>query len=111
MEVSANRRRRPAPDIVPGQRVWAQRRNISTTRPSSKMDVCRLGPFAIMGPVGSSDFSLDLSPSMHIHSIFHVSRLAPLPTMHIHPLFHVSLLEPHVAKTFPDRVVEAPLPI
>ena len=31
--------------------------------------------------------------------------------MHIHPVFHVSLLEPHVANTFPDRVVEVPLPI
>ena len=31
--------------------------------------------------------------------------------MHIHPVFHVSLLEPHVANTFPGRVVEVPLPI
>ena len=30
--------------------------------------------------------------------------------MHIHPVFHVSLLEPHVANTFPDRVVAPPLP-
>ena len=29
--------------------------------------------------------------------------------MHIHPVFHVSLLEPHVANTFPDRVVAPPL--
>ena len=31
--------------------------------------------------------------------------------MHIHPVFHVSLIEPHVANTFPDLVVPAPLPI
>ena len=31
--------------------------------------------------------------------------------MHIHPVFHVSLLEPHVANTFPGRVLEVPLPI
>ena len=30
--------------------------------------------------------------------------------MHIHPVFRVSLLEPHVANTFPDRVVAPPLP-
>ena len=30
--------------------------------------------------------------------------------MHIHPVFHVSLLEPHVANTFPDRVVATPPP-
>ena len=30
--------------------------------------------------------------------------------MYIHPVFHVSLLEPHVANTFPNRVVAPPLP-
>ena len=94
MELSANRRRRPAPNLVTGQKVWLLRRNISTTRPSSKLDVCRLGPFAIIGPVGSSAYKLDLPPSMHIHFVF-----------------HVSLLEPNVANTFRGRVVQVPLPI
>ena len=80
--------------LVPGQKVWLLRRNISTTRPSSKLDVRRLGPFAIIGPVGSIAYKLN-----------------PPPSIHIHPVFHVSLLEPHVANTFPGRVVEAPLPI
>ena len=70
------------------------RHNISTTRPSSKLDVRRLGLFNIIGPIGSSAYRLDLPPSMHIH-----------------PVFHVSLLEPHVANTFLGRVVEVPLPI
>ena len=30
--------------------------------------------------------------------------------MHIHPVFYVGLLEPHVANTFPNRVVALPLP-
>ena len=94
MEVSANRRRRPAPNLVPGQKVWLLRRHVSTTRPSSKLDVRRLGPFVIIESVGSSAFRLQLPPSMHIH-----------------PVFHVSLLEPHVANMFPGRVVEPPLPI
>ena len=94
MELSANRRRRPAPDFVPGQKVWLLRRHISTTRPSSKLDVRRLGPFVLLGPIGKSAYKLLLPPSMHIH-----------------PVFHVSLLEPHVANTFPGRVVDVPLPI
>ena len=94
METSANRRRRPAPTLLPGQKLWLLRRNISTTRPSSKLDVRRLGPFPIIGPVGTSSFRLDLPPSMHIH-----------------PVFHVSLLEPHVANTFPDRVETIPPPL
>ena len=94
MELSANRRRRPAPDLVPGQKVWLLRRHVQTTRPSSKLDVRRLGPFDIIEKVGLSDFRLELPPSMKIH-----------------PVFHISLLEPHVANTFPGRVVEVPLPI
>ena len=94
MELSANRRRRPAPEMLPGQKVWLLRRHIATIRPSSKLDVRRLGPFAIIGPVGTSSFRLDLPLSMHIH-----------------PVFHVSLLEPHVANTFPGRVEKIPPPI
>ena len=94
MEVSANRRRRLALVLVPGQHVWLLRRHVSTTRHSSKLDVRRLGPFAIIGQVGSSAYRLELPPSMHIH-----------------PVFHVSLLEPHVPNPFPGRVVEVPLPI
>ena len=51
-------------------------------------------PNTFIGPVGSSAYKLALPPSVHIH-----------------PVFHVSLLEPHVANTFPGRVVEVPLPI
>ena len=93
MEVSANPRRRPAPNLIPGQQVWLLRRHIKTTRPSSKLHVRRLGPYAVIGQVGTSAYRLALPASMHIH-----------------PVFHVNLLEPHVAKTFPDCVVAPPLP-
>ena len=94
MELSANRRRRPAPTLLPGQKVWLLRRHVSTTRPSSKLDVRRLGPFAIIEQIGASAFRLELPPSMQIH-----------------PVFHISLLEPFVANTFRGRIVAAPLPI
>ena len=94
MEVSTNRRRRPAPTLLPGAQVWLLRRNIRTIRPSSKLDVRRLGPFTVIGLVGTSSFRLDL-----------------LTTMHIHPVFHVSLLEPYVHNTFPGRIQPAPHPI
>ena len=94
MEFSANRRRRPAPDLVPGQNVWLLRWHVSTTRPLSKLDVPRLGPFAIIGPIGNTAYKLQLPPSMKIHI-----------------LFHISLLEPHVANTFLGRIVPVQLPI
>ena len=93
MEISANRRRRPAPDLVPGQRVWFLRRHIATRRQSRKLDVRHLGPYEIEEAVGRSAFKLKLPP-----------------TMKIHPMFHVSLLEPHVANTVPGRVVPPPPP-
>ena len=89
MEVTANRRRRPAPPLVIGQKLWLLWRHINTARPSSKLDVRRLGPFPITGQVGSSAYRLGLPSSIKIH-----------------PLFHVSLLELHVANTFPRRVVD-----
>ena len=94
MVPSANRRRRPVPNFVSGQKVWLLRRNISTTRPSSKLDVRRLGPFAIIGHIGSSAFHLNLPPFMQIHHIYHVSRP-----------------EPYVPNTFPGRVVVIPPPL
>ena len=94
MEVSANRRRRPAPPLVIGQKVWLPRRHITTTRPSSKLDVRRLGLVPLISQVGSSAYRLGLPSSIKIHLVF-----------------HVSLLEPHVANTFPRRVVDIPPPI
>ena len=94
MELSANRRRRLAPNFLPGQKVWLLRRHLSTTRPSLKLDVRRQGPFAIIAQVRTSAFRLDLPPSMHIH-----------------PRFHVSLLEKHVANTFLDRLMVPPPPL
>ena len=87
MEKSANRRRRPDPTLLPGAKVWLLRCNIGTIRPSSKLDVRRLGTFSVIGPVGTSSYRLDLPRAMQIH-----------------PVFHVSLLEPHVANTFPGRI-------
>ena len=94
MEKLANRRRRPAPTLLPGAKVWLLRRNISTVRPSAKLGVRRLGPSSIIGQVGTLSFLQYLPPSMHLH-----------------PVFHVNLLEPHVANTFPGRIQEIPPPI
>ena len=73
--------------------MWLLRKHVVTRRPSQKLDVRRLGPYAIVEAVGKSAFRLQLPP-----------------TMQIHPLFHVSLLEPHVANTFSGRVIPPPLP-
>ena len=87
----ANQRRRAAPNLVVGQKVWLLRRHVHTTRPSSKLDVRRLGPFSILEQIGSSAFCLALPYAIKIH-----------------PVFHVNLLKPHVASPFPGRIVAPP---
>jgi transposase InsO family protein len=65
------------PEFKVGDKVWLNRRNIRTTRPSQKLDVKRLGPFRISEAVGGGGlaFRLELPPQMRIHPVFHVSLL------------------------------------
>ena len=62
-----------------GDQVWLSRKNISTTRPSRKLDVRRLGPFKIVECIGESKlaYKLDLPATMRIHPVFHESLLTP----------------------------------
>jgi hypothetical protein len=71
-----------APSFAVGDLVWLSRKNITTTRPSSKLDYKRLGPYKILEVVGESKmvFKLDLSPWMKIHPVFHASLLDPYNT-------------------------------
>jgi len=82
-----------SPEFQVGDRVWLLRRNIKTTRPSTKLDYRRLGPFRITEIVGQSQsaFRLELPPQMHIH-----------------PVFHVSLLEPYIPNIIPGRTQDPP---
>jgi len=79
-------RRAPLPTFEPGELVWLLRRHIPSSRPSSKLDHVRLGPFPIESKVSSHAYRLHL----------------PL-TMRIHPTFHVTHLEPYHPNTFPHR--------
>jgi Chromo (CHRromatin Organisation MOdifier) domain len=85
-----------APPFAMGDLVWLSRRNITTTRPSTKLDYKGLGPFKILDVVGESkmEFNLDLPPRMKIH-----------------PVFHTGLLDPHHTNAFPGRTQPPPPPV
>jgi transposase InsO family protein len=89
----ANKRRIEAPTFNVGDKVWLLRRHIHTTRPSSKLDAKKLGPFVIERKIGSAAYRLNLPG-----------------TMQVHPTFHVSLLEKYVPNRFPERQIAAPPP-
>ena len=81
-------------EFVVGDKVWLFSKNISTQRPSKKLDWKRLGPYSITERIGTQAYRLQLPESMKIH-----------------PVFHVSLLEPYKPSTIPNRIRPPPPPI
>ena len=72
--------------LQPGDLVWLNSSNISTTRPSKKLDWKRLGPFKVVKCIGLQAYKLDLPVSMHhIHDTFYISLLDPLKSTPIPP--------------------------
>jgi len=75
-----NRRREPAPTFKPGDRVYLDAMDISTTRPSTKLGHRRLGPFEVDRAVGSHAYRLKLPPSLRLlHPVFPIVKLTLCP--------------------------------
>ena len=73
-------------EFQPGDMVWLNSSNISTSRPLKKLDWKCLGPFKIVKHVGLQAYQLALPPTMcHIHDVFHVSLLDPVKSSPIPP--------------------------
>lgn len=65
-------------DLEVNTMVYLNSRNISTRRPSKKLDFKKLGPFKIIEKIGKAAYRLELPATMKIHNVFHVSLLEPL---------------------------------
>ena len=91
MKRKADVHRQPAPFQV-GDKVWLSTRNLTTTRPSRKLDYRKIGPYRIIEKINNVAFRLQLPH-----------------TFQIHPVFHTSLLSPHIEKDIPGRRTQ-PLP-
>lgn len=90
----ADRRRLPAPAYQNGDLVWLNKKNITTTRPCTKLDWKKLGPFRVIEAIGTHAYKLELPPSMKCH-----------------PVFHVSLLDPASSDPYPGQIEPPPPPI
>lgn len=94
MAASANKSRKPPPTLKVGDSVWLLNRNITSSRPSKKLDYRKLGPYPIVRQISAVVFELLLPP-----------------TLKLHPVFHVSLLEPYIANTIPGRYLPPESPV
>jgi hypothetical protein len=76
-----NRRRRPAPELQVGDRVYLDTSDLRTTRPSAKLAHRYIGPYSITKKVGRNTYRLQLPASMsRIHPVFNIVKLLPVPT-------------------------------
>jgi hypothetical protein len=103
-----DRKVKPAPPFGVGDLVWLNRKNITTTRPSSKLDFKRFGPFKILKVVGESKsaFQLELPPQWRIHNVFHAVLLDPYHPNEIEGRRQLAPQPPEIVEGAPEYEVE-----
>src|SRR6267142_2493191 len=62
---------------IKGQKVWSQGTHLSTSHPFVELRPKQLGPFQIIGMVGSVTYRLNLPEKWKIHDAFHATLLSP----------------------------------
>jgi hypothetical protein len=86
----ANKSRRIGTELNIGDQVWLDARNISTTRPSQKLDWKRIGLYEVVEVISPRAFRITLPHQLHIHNVQPISRLEktadnPLPLQQHEP--------------------------
>ena len=70
-----NQKRLKGPTFSEGDMVYLATKNITTKRPSKKLDYKYIGPYPVIKRISENNYELDLPSGVRIHPIFHVSLL------------------------------------
>jgi hypothetical protein len=70
-------KRKTAPQLKKGDKVYLLTKNLKTRRPTKKLDQVKVGPFLIEEQRGPQNYRLQLPKDAKIHPVFHVSLLEP----------------------------------
>ncbi|OQN95116.1 hypothetical protein B0A48_18806, partial [Cryoendolithus antarcticus] len=98
-------KRKNAPQLKKGDKVYLLTRNMKTRRMTKKLDHVKVGPFLIVEQRGPQNYRLELPDDAHIHPVFHVSLLEPADlSTPIQTTFH---FQPEETDTFEvDRILD-----
>ena len=72
-----NKKRKMAPQLKKGDKVYLLTKNLKTRTPSKKLDHVKVGPFFIKEVKGPQNFELELPKDAKVHPVFHISLLEP----------------------------------
>jgi hypothetical protein len=72
-----NKKRKIAPQLKKGDKVYLLTKNLRTKRPNKGLDHVKVGPFFIKEQSGPVNYILDLPKDARIHRKFHVKMLEP----------------------------------
>ena len=72
-----NQKRKTAPQLKEGDKVYLLTKNLRTRRPTKKLDKVKVGPFFISKQISPVNYKLELPKDAKIYPVFHVSLLEP----------------------------------
>lgn len=77
-------KRLEGPIFKEGDMVYLSTKNITTKRPSHKLDFKYIGPYKITRKISKNNYELDLPTKVRLHKIFHVALLeSAADTIHV----------------------------
>jgi RNase H-like domain found in reverse transcriptase/Integrase zinc binding domain/Chromo (CHRromatin Organisation MOdifier) domain/Integrase core domain len=78
MKNSYNKHKKAANVYQKGDKVWLDAMNLTSTRPTKKLEEKRYGPFEVLEKVGFSSYRLGIPAAWKIHPVFNECLLRPV---------------------------------